>query len=113
MNLGEKEELSLEKLRRIKQIQECARNSLCDHSCKLFVFRNRAFGRDDVDKPAERLPDPQLLIGNSVLPANIMLQRWVEEDRKARWSSPCFQCPHFVIVFPNSYKQYSIINIPL
>ena len=64
-------------------------------------------------KPAERLPDPQLLIGCSVLPANIMLQRLVEKDRKAMWSSPSFQCPHVIIVFPNSYKQYSVINVVL
>ena len=68
---------------------ECAMNSLIESSqgCQLFAFylvtfpllrkkvlvlRNKACGREDMVKTTERLPVPDLLIGNSVLPANIM-----------------------------------------
>jgi len=86
---------------------ECARNSLIesDHSCqlcqekdvspndlipnpllrkKVLGFRNKAAGREDAGKPARLTPVPQLLTGNSVLPAEIMLQRQREMEEEKR-----------------------------
>lgn len=87
---------------------ECARNSLIesDHSCqlcqekdvspndlipnpllrkKVLGFRNKAAGREDTVKSTKLPPVPQLLTGNSVLPAEIMLQRQreMEEEKRA------------------------------
>lgn len=86
---------------------ECARNSLIesDHSCqlcqekdvspndlipnpllrkKVLGFRNKAAGREDTGKTSKLTPVPQLLTGNSVLPAEIMLQRQREMEEEKR-----------------------------